>query len=68
MRKPVIVLLAACAYLNSGCGGDAGARTAYETVQNMRQQECLKNLSSDCDKRDSYDEYQRLRREMQKAN
>jgi len=48
----------------SGCSSDTAKRTAYETMQNVRQRECMKNLSPDCDKRESYDNYERKRKEL----
>jgi hypothetical protein len=47
-----------------GCSGDMAKRTAYETLQNVRQQECLKASADNCDKRESYDDYLRKRREL----
>jgi len=51
--------------LVSGCSSDTAKRTAYETLQNVREQECLKNPSADCGKRGSYDDYQRKRKELE---
>jgi hypothetical protein len=52
--------------LASGCSSETAKRTAFETLQNVREQECLKNRSaSDCGKRDSYDDYQRKRKELE---
>jgi hypothetical protein len=48
----------------SACSSDAAKRTAYETLQNVGQQECVKNKSSDCGNRESYDDYQRRRKEL----
>ena len=50
--------------LVAGCSSESAQRTAYETLQNVRQRECFKNLSPDCEKRESYDEYQRKRKEL----
>jgi hypothetical protein len=48
----------------TACSGDAAKRTAYETLQNIGQQECLEDMSSDCQSRESYDDYQRQRKEL----
>lgn len=50
--------------LTAGCSSDTAKRTAYETLQNVRQQECLKNPSLDCEKRESYEDYERKRKEL----
>jgi len=46
----------------AGCSADTAKRTTYETLQNVRERECLKNPSSDCGKRESYEDYQRKRK------
>lgn len=53
--------------LFSGCSTDQAKRTAYETLQNVRQQECLKNWSADCGKRESYEDYDRKRKELESS-
>lgn len=50
--------------LASACSSEVAKRTAYETLQNVRQQECFKNMSPDCEKREYYDEYERKRKEL----
>ena len=55
--------------LTAGCSADTAKRTAYETLQNVREQECLKNPSAEsCGKRDSYEDYQRKRKELEPSN
>ncbi|MGA7594741.1 MAG: hypothetical protein WCA64_06040 [Gallionella sp.] len=51
----------------SGCSSEAAKRTAYETMQNVREQECLKNPAMDCGKRGSYEDYQRQRKELEQS-
>ena len=58
-----VVFLAIVA-LTAGCSTDQAKRTAYETMQHIRQRDCLKNMSSDCEKRESYEDYQRKRKEL----
>ena len=47
----------------AACSTETAKRTTFETLQNLRQQECQKNGGADCQKRESYDDYQRKRRE-----
>jgi len=47
----------------AACSTETAKRTTYETLQNLRQQECRKNGDADCQKRESYDEYQREKRD-----
>lgn len=63
---PRMVFLAMIAIL-SGCSSEAAKRTAYETMQNVREQECLKNPAMDCGKRGSYEDYQRQREELEQS-
>jgi hypothetical protein len=66
MAKFAGMLFLASIALVTGCSSETARRTAYETLQNVREQECLKdpNSSSDCAKRGSYDDYQRQRKEL----
>jgi len=48
-----------------GCSSETVKRTTYETLQNIREQECMKNPSSDCSRRDTYDQYQKQRKEVE---
>ncbi|HEU0189095.1 MAG TPA: hypothetical protein VFQ97_03780 [Gallionella sp.] len=64
MANVVLALCLAIVAFASGCSSDTAKRTAYETLQNVRQQECMKNMSSDCEKREYYDDYERKRKEL----
>ena len=68
MSRFAAVLCLAIIALVSGCSSETAKRTAYETMQNVRQQECRKNLSPDCDKRDSYEDYERERKALEPSN
>jgi len=59
------VLCVAIMVMLSGCSTDMVKRTSYETLQNIRQQECLKIPSPDCEQRDSYDAYQRKLKKLE---
>jgi curli biogenesis system outer membrane secretion channel CsgG len=67
MCRTASLLCLAIVALVSGCSSETAQRTAYETLQNVREQECLKNPDSrsDCGKHDSYDDYQRQRKELE---
>jgi len=51
--------------LVSGCSSETAKRTAYETLQNLYEQECMKNPALDCEKRESYEEYERKRKSLE---
>jgi hypothetical protein len=65
MAKFIGVLCLAIVALTAGCSSESAKRTAYETLQNVRQQECIKNPSSDCGKRESYEDYEHKRKELE---
>jgi hypothetical protein len=65
MMNIVRILCAAVIGFATGCSSDTARRAAYETMQNVRQQECMKNPSLKCEKRESYDEYERKRKELE---
>ncbi len=64
MSKVLGMLCVAIVVLVSGCSTDAAKRTAFETLQNVRDRECMRNPSVSCEKRETYDDYERKRREL----
>jgi len=48
----------------TGCSQDVVKRTTYETLQNIRQQECNRTPSVDCEKRDSLEVYEDKRQDV----
>ncbi len=65
MVKFACLLGLAIVVLLSGCSSETAKRTAYETLQNVREQDCLKNPSMECGKRQSYEDYERQRRALE---
>ncbi len=65
-RTHVLLAVLSAVY---GCSADSAKRITYETLQNIQQQQCLKAQGLDCDKRQSYDDYQRqLKKEQDKPS
>ena len=60
---PYAVLAALAIAVLQGCSGESAKRTAFETLQNMREQQCARDLSGRCPPRESYADYQRKRKE-----
>lgn len=54
----VTMLLSGIMAVIASCSGEAVKRTTYETLQNMREQECNKNPSVDCEQRESMEVYE----------
>lgn len=51
----------------TACSTVSVQRTAYETLQNVGEQQCEKDLSADCTERTDYDEYQEERKDIEVA-
>lgn len=58
---PVLLLI-----ITTGCSSEMAKRTTYETLENVRINECQSVPSSDCPERESYDSYTRKRNEVVK--
>ncbi len=54
-----LVLLATLLPEVCACTTESWKRTGYETLQNIHQQQCEKNLSMECEERKSYEAYRR---------
>jgi hypothetical protein len=68
MSRFTALLCLANVVLTAGCSADTAKRTAYETLQNVHEQECLKNPAMNCGKQDSYEEYERKRKKLEPSN
>ena len=56
MQKGFVVITCLLA-MAAGCSSETVKRTTYETLQNIRQQECSRTPSVDCEKRESMEVY-----------
>jgi hypothetical protein len=63
--KPIAIYTAVVILITQGCSGEFAKRTAFETLQNIHEQQCERDLSGKCPERESYDDYQRKRKEAQ---
>ena len=59
MKIAYICLFTGLIIAISACSTGSLKRTGYETLQNIGEMQCQKELSSECQKRESYDAYQR---------
>ena len=59
-----IISLIGFIFVISSCSSESLKRTGYETLQNIGQQQCEKELSSECQERESYDDYQKKRKDV----
>ncbi len=61
MKNLNVILGVLIALLCTGCSSETVKRTTYETLQNVKEQNCRQDPSIDCEKRETYDDYQRQR-------
>jgi hypothetical protein len=59
----ISILLVSFIVAAEGCSSETVKRTTYETLQNIRQQECSKTPSVDCEKRERLEAYEDKRQE-----
>jgi len=52
--------------LMGGCTGEMAKRTTYETLENVRMNQCDKEISANCPGREGYDDYTRKRNDVVK--
>lgn len=61
----ISIFMAGFLLLAVGCSAETAKRTTYETLQNIREQECSRTPSVDCEKRDSLEVYEEKRQQVQ---
>lgn len=66
MIKKVTLLIVIFSVVQA-CTSESLKRTTYETMENVRQQQCDKDLSSECPKRQSYEDYQRDKEKLESS-
>ena len=59
MKGIFIILLLTAVHANLGCSVEVLKRTSYETLQNVKQQQCQESPSVECPDRETYNEYQK---------
>jgi hypothetical protein len=65
MREPQLFLMMGILIAISACSEETVKRTTYETLQNIGEAQCQKDLSADCPDRESYETYKRNRSETE---
>jgi hypothetical protein len=59
MRATQLFVLAGVLIVISACSAETVKRTTYETLQNIGEVQCQKDLSANCSERESYEAYKR---------
>lgn len=65
MKRRTLLFIAGFLALVQGCTSESVKRTSFETLQNIREEQCAKDLSGKCPPRETYDEYQSKLKEGQ---
>ncbi|OAI04661.1 hypothetical protein A1353_13000 [Methylomonas methanica] len=65
MRGLKLILGVSATLGMAACSADWPQRLGYHAVQNAGQLQCQKAMSNDCERRQSYDAYQREREQLQ---
>ena len=63
MKKCIFLLVAGLIVVTQGCSSESAKRLSFESLQGLREQECNKDFTGNCPPRESYDDYQRKRKE-----
>ena len=59
MKDPQTFILMGMLITISACSAETVKRTTYETLQNIDEAQCQKEISADCPDRESYEAYKR---------
>jgi len=65
MRNILVLLLTVIVFTIPACSKESLKRTGYKTLQNIQEQKCQKNPSTECPELESYEDYQREREELE---
>jgi hypothetical protein len=65
VRMAVLAWAGGWILLLQGCSGESLERVGYETMRNVKEQQCLNRKMRQCPENLSYEEYQEQRRELE---
>jgi len=65
MPRTTTVFIVLWAVTIAACSSEDVKRTTYETLQNVADQQCDKDMTSECPERQSYDEYRHSQQNAQ---
>lgn len=68
MKAVTGILFISILLIAQGCSKETVKRAAYDSGQLVGQQQCRSEFSADCPEPDSYDEYQRKRKELHNSD
>lgn len=67
ISRPVCAVMLGLLLVTLGCSEESVKRTSYETLQNIRQQDCSKTPSVECDGRERLETYEQQRQNVEIA-
>ncbi len=65
MRNTIMLLLTVIVITIPACSKESLNRAVYDTLWNIQEQKCQRNPAMDCPERESYENYQRQRQELE---
>lgn len=65
MRKKHLYSFVGIALIVSACSTEFYRKTGFKMLQNIQEQQCQQELSSQCPQRESYEEYQKKLKDSQ---
>ncbi|MCG6968402.1 MAG: hypothetical protein LJE85_01415 [Gammaproteobacteria bacterium] len=65
MKAVLVIIFLAVVLAVPGCSKETVKRATYGSAQLYGKQQCEQEFSADCPEPDSYEEYQRKRKELQ---
>ncbi len=65
MRTTIMLLLTVIVITISACSKGSLNRAVYDTLWNIQEQKCQRNPETECPERESYENYQRQRQELE---
>ena len=68
MRKMYLCFFIKIALINSACSTEFYNKAGFEMLQNIHEQQCQQDLSTQCPQRERFEEYQRKLKDSQTTN
>lgn len=67
MPASVKYFVTICVFLLTACNAEDFKRATYGSLEQLQHQQCYREMGSQCEKRESYQDYQDKRKELDNA-
>jgi len=65
MRNILVLFIMVIIFTIPACSKESLKRTGYKTLQNVQEHKCQKYPGAECPESESYEDYERQRRELE---